>query len=234
MKKLISIFIAVACISSIKAQITINEPAVAEQTHQDLKITSIGLFSDSTVINLSVENKLAQGGWFCADKDIYIENAKTHKRYNIIKARGIPRCPSAYNFKRIGERLNFTLVFPNIPADTRLLNLVENCDKSCFRFTEIILDEKLNNDIKLYAKGVELYAANKTQEAIDCFTKVVEIIPIFPTHVYGYSFYNLIRIYHDKGDNVSAKYWFDQLEKSTLPDKQYFINSLAKEGIVIK
>ena len=235
MKKLILILIAISCISSINAQITINEPAVAnEQTHADLNITTITLYNDSTVINLSIENKLPEGGWFCADKDIYIETPKNHKRFNIVKARGIPRCPSVYNFKKVGERLNFTLVFPNIPSDTRLLNLIENCDKSCFRFTDIILDKKLNSDIKLYTKGVELYAANKIQEAIDCFTKVVETIPQFPTHVYGYSYYNLVKIYHDKGDNLSAKFWYEQLEKSTLPDKQYFINSLGKEGIVIK
>lgn len=228
-------FLAIIILCSIafaQAQRVIENPAVAEQTHQDLKIVKICIYNDSTVIDLSVESKLAQGGWFCADKKIYVENPKNHKRLDIIKARGIPRCPSVYNFKSIGEKLNFTLVFPMIPNGTNLINLIEDCDKSCFRFNDIILDEKLNNDINLYTRGVELYAANKTDEAINNFTKVVEVIPAFPTHVYGYSYYNLVRIYNDKGDKVTARFWYDQLEKSTLPDKQYFINSLKKEGII--
>jgi tetratricopeptide (TPR) repeat protein len=234
MKKTITILVLLLCISSIDAQVIVENPAVAEQTHQDLTIVRVGLYQDSTVFNLSIENKLVEGGWFCADRKIYIENPKDHTRLNIIKARGIPRCPSVHNFKSVGERLNFTLIFPGVPNGTRLLNLIEDCDKSCFSFKDIILDEKLNSDIRLYNHGIELYAANKTKEAIDCFTKVVEVIPNFPTHVYGYAYFNLIRIYFNSGDKVTARFWYDQLEKSTLADKQYFINSLKKEGIVVK
>lgn len=234
MKKLIIILFLLSNYSLLNAQIIIENPAVAEQSLPELIITRVSIFNDSTVINLSVENKLAQGGWFCADKKIYIESSKEHQRFNIIKANGIPRCPSVYNFKYIGERLNFTLVFPKIPKGTSLLNLIEDCDKSCFSFKNIILDEKLNSDIRLYTQGVQLYAANKTNEAIDIFTKIVEVIPSNPTHVYGYSYFNLIRIYYNNGNKVTAKFWLEQLEKSTLPDKQYFINSLLKEGINLK
>jgi tetratricopeptide (TPR) repeat protein len=234
MKNLLLLISILCCYTYANAQQIIENPTVAEQTHQDLKIVSVGIYSDSTVINLSIENKLAQGGWFCADKKIYIENPRDHKRFDIVKARGIPRCPSVYSFKYVGEKLNFTLVFPKLPAETRLLNLIEDCEKSCFQFKDIILDEKLNRDINLYTHGVELYAANKINEAIDCFTKVVEDIPAFPTHVYGYSYFNLIRIYFNTGDKATAKFWYDQLEKSTLPDKQYFINSLQKEGVNLK
>jgi tetratricopeptide (TPR) repeat protein len=234
MKKIILLITILCSFSIAKAQLIINEPAVAEQTHQDLTILKVSLYRDSSVIDLSVENKMEQGGWFCADQKIYIEDTKDHKRYNIINARGIPRCPSVHGFKRVGEKLNFTLIFPGLPSGIKLLNLVEDCDKSCFRFSGIILDDKLNNDIKLYSRGVELYAANNNKDAIDCFTKVVETIPEFPTHVYGYSFFNLIRIYFNSGDKLTARFWYDQLEKSTLPDKQYFITALKKEGIIVK
>jgi tetratricopeptide (TPR) repeat protein len=203
----------------VEGQQIIENPTAAEQTHQELSILKIGLYTDSTVIYLSIENKRDQGGWFCADKNIYVENPKDHKRYNLVHSKGIPTCPSVYDFKSIGEKLFFSLTFPGLPKGTKLLNLVEDCDKSCFRFSEIILDEKLNNDIKLYSKGVELYAANNTKDAINCFMKVVEELPEFPTHVYGYSYFNLIRIYFSQGEKVTARYWYDQLEKSNLPDK---------------
>ncbi len=234
MRSLASIVIALLCLQHSYAQQIIEKPAVAEQTHQDLNINYIALYPDSTVINLSVENKLVQGGWFCADRKIYIETTREHQRYSIIKARGIPRCPAAHSFKKVGEKLTFTLVFPAIPSGVNRLNLIEDCDKSCFSFKSIILDPKMNRDINLYTQGVELYAANKNREAIECFSKVVEVIPSSPTHVYGYSYFNLIRIYYNSGDKVTAKFWFDQLEKSSLPDKQYFITALQKEGIQLK
>lgn len=234
MKRYLLSIVSFWFVLSLTAQVVINKPTCAEQTHPELIINSIQIFKDSTVINLSVENKLVQGGWFCADKNIFLETPSDHKKTRVIKANGIPTCPSVHSFKRIGEMLSFSLVFPGIPAETKLLNLVEDCDKSCFSFKGIILDEKLNADIKLYSKGVEFYAANKTTEAIECFTKVVETIPAFPTHVYGYSYFNLIRIFYNNGNKITAKFWLDQLEKSTLPDKQYFINSLQKEGIQLK
>ncbi len=234
MKQIALLITILCCFFYVEAQQIIENPVATDQTHQDLTILRIGLYSDSTVIELSIQNKLAQGGWFCADRNIYIENPKDHKRFNLIKTRGIPTCPSVHTFLRIGEKLNFSLVFPKISAETKLINVIEDCDKSCFRFTEVILDEKLNKDIKLYYQGVELYASNKINDAIDCFIKVVEVIPEFPTYVYGYSYFNLIRIYFNKGDKLTARFWYDKLEKSRLADKDYFINSLKKEGIQVK
>ena len=85
MKKILLFAIILCCHSYLNAQQTIVNPAVAEQSSQELIITRVGLFSDSTVIDLSVENKLAQGGWYCADKKIYIETPIEHHRFNIIK-----------------------------------------------------------------------------------------------------------------------------------------------------
>ncbi len=232
MKKLFPIILVLGMYQTAKAQLAIDNPNVAEQSQPELKINRITVYNDSTVINLSIENKLAAGGWYCADKKIYIEDPKTFYRYFLIRTRGIPTCPSVHNFTSIGEVLRFTLVFPSIKSTPRLINLIEDCDKACFSFKGIILDKKLNEDINNYTIGVEHYAANRTQEAISCFMKVVEEIPEFPTHVYGYSYFNLIRIFKDNGDSATMKFWFDRLESSTLPDKQYFIDALRKEGII--
>jgi len=234
MRPSILLLLFLAANSFLNAQVIIDNPAVAEQNHQELVITKIELYKDSTIVNLSVENKLVQGGWFCTDRNTYVEEPKSRLRYNLIKARGIPYCPSVHSFKNIGEKLYFSLIFPSIPSGTKLINIIENCDKACFSFKGVILDNKLNKDINLYTKGVELYAANKLNEAIDCFTQVVESIPEFPTHVYGYSYFNLIRIYADRGDKLTTRFWIEQLERSTLPDKQYFIDALIKEKVIEK
>lgn len=211
------------------AQLVVLNPFAAEQSHPELVIDRITFFGDSTVVNLTVENKLERGGWFCADKSIYLENPSTRQRYGIVKSKGIPTCPVTHSFARKGEKLSFTLVFPSIPQGTRTLNLIEDCNKACFVFKGIILDDKLNSDIRLYNQGMEHYAANRLNEAVECFIKIVENIPAFPTHVYGYSYYHLVIIHLNKGDNLTAKYWFNNLQTSSLPDKQYFIDAIRKE-----
>lgn len=216
-------------INSLNAQIVVLNPFAAEQSHPELDIDKITFYRDSTVVNLTVENKLDKGGWFCADKSIYLENPATRQRYHIFKSVGIPTCPVTHNFKMKGEKLSFRLVFPSIPVGSKTINLIENCDKACFSFRGIILDEKLNNDIRTFNMGMEHYTSNRINEAVGCFTKVIENIPSFPTHVYGYSYYHLVIIHQNMGDKVTAKYWFDNLERSSLPDKQYFIDAIRKE-----
>lgn len=234
MKKNLFVLLLLLPTCWISAQSVIENPNVAEQTHQELKILKISIYNDSTIIDLAIENKLASGGWFCTDRNTYIEDPKSQSRYKLVKTRGIPNCPSVYNFTQAGEILTFTLVFPPTPSITNLMNLIEDCDKACFSFKGIILDKDLNDDINTYSLGVEHYAANRTSEAINCFMKVVEDIPEFPTHVYGYSYYNLIRIYKEKGDLVTMRFWLDQLSRSPLPDRQYFLDALKKEGIPSK
>ncbi|MGE0078565.1 MAG: hypothetical protein AB7S48_11950 [Bacteroidales bacterium] len=228
MQKLFYSIIVILIALQTQAQTVVQSPYAAEQSHPELNIDKISFYADSTVINLTVVNKLEQGGWFCADKNIYIENPNTRQRYQLVKSVGIPNCPNTYNFKKKNELLSFSLIFPPIPLGLRTINLVENCDKACFSFRGIILDEKLNKDIGTFNQGMEFYTSNKIDDAIACFVKVVEDIPSFPTHVYGYSFYHLVVIYQNQNNNLTAKYWLDRLENSSLPDKQYFIDAIKK------
>lgn len=214
--------------STLFSQIVVNKPFAAEQSHPELSIDLISFYADSTVVQLTVVNKLDKGGWFCADRDIYLENPLTRQRYSLIGSIGIPTCPNTHNFKRKDDKLSFTLLFPALPFGLRTLNLVENCNKACFSFRGIILNEKLNNDIRTFNQGMEFYTANKIDQAVACFVKVIEEIPSIPTHVYGYSYYHLILIHRNKGDELTAKFWLEQLERSSLPDKQYFMDAAQK------
>lgn len=211
-----------------QAQRVVLNPSVAEVSHPELVIDKISFYGDSTVVNLTLENKLDKGGWFCADKNVYIENPQTRQRFTLKKSAGIPTCPNNHSFSKKGEKLSFTLVFPYVPSDLRTLNLVEDCNKSCFSFRGIILDDKLNADIRAFNQGMEYYTSNKIDKAIECFAKVVEVIPAYPTHVYGYAFYHLVVIYQTQNNNEKAKFWFANLERSPLPDKQYFIDEIKR------
>lgn len=211
----------------VSAQVEVISPIASEVSHPDLHIQKITFYTDSTVFDMLVENKRTSGGWFCADKNMYIENPTTRQRARLLKSVGIVNCPNAYNFKSIGETLQFRLIFSPLQY-SRTINLVEDCKQSCFYFKNIILDQKLNNDIRTYEKAMEFYTQNEFAKAIDEFVKVVEIIPAYPTHVYGYSYYHLVTIYRHLGDMTSANFWEEQLQMSPLPDKQYFIDELKK------
>jgi len=211
------------------SQTIVEKPFAAELSHPELTIESILLFPDSTVINLTVVNNADKDGWFCADRNIYIENLNTHQRYYRIGSRGIPTCPETHNFDRKGETLSFTLVFPPIPKNLNSINLVEDCNKACFFFKGVILSNKLNSDIRLFNQGMEYYTKNDISQAIESFSKVVEEIPANPTHVYGYAFYHLVMIYHAKGDNLTAGYWLNLLKASALPNKDYYIRMVKRD-----
>ena len=228
MKKLLALVLSI-CPAFLNAQLVVHNPAVAEISHPELHITKITFDTNSTIFYMHVENKRNSGGWFCTDKKMYVENPQTHQRYWLRESIDVPNCPNVHSFKNADETLDFRLIFEAIPTTCRTLHLVEDCQQSCFFFKNIILDAKLNEDIITYEKGMELYQQNHFAEAIAEFTRVVMEIPPFPTHVYGYSYYHLITINRHIGNSAMATFWLEQLECSTLPDKQYFIDNLQKQ-----
>ncbi|HDP54693.1 MAG TPA: hypothetical protein ENN24_03295 [Bacteroidetes bacterium] len=213
-----------------KGQIRIvDNPAVAQQSHPELKVDQILFYTDSVVVRLSILNQLTEGGWFCADRNTFIEDPDSFTRLKVIGKTGIPWCPNAHRFSKVGEELTFSLVFPAIAGNPETLNIVEVCDKSCFELKGIILSEKLNRDIRLFDEAMRNYSENSYAKALELFAQIVEEIPERPTHVYGYSFYNLARICWQIGERDYAQEWVKQLELSSLPNKQYFLRNLEKE-----
>jgi hypothetical protein len=219
-------FISLGSIAQVRI---VEKPNVAQQSHSEMTIEEIRFYTDSTVVQLLVINKLASGGWFCADKNTFIENPQTLTRKKIIKAVGIPWCPDAHRFNRINETLRFKLVFPPLSAESELLNLVEQCERACFSFRGIILNDKLNKDINMFNQALELYANNKLDDAQLLFSQIVEDIPANPTHVYGYSYYHLVKICWELGQKDIARLWIQKLEQSGLPNRQYFLENIKRE-----
>lgn len=207
----------------------VENPAIAQKSHPELEIEKILFYADSIVVRFSILNKLSEGGWFCADRNTYIEGPDSFKRLRVIGKKGIPWCPNAHGFTKVGEELRFSLIFPPIPGNPETLNIIEVCDKSCFELRGIILSEKLNRDLRLFDEAMRFYTEKSYAKALALFGEIVEEIPPKPTHVYGYSFYNLARICWEIGERETAKEWVRQLELSGLPNSQYFLRNLEQE-----
>ena len=222
------IFIVVSYIS--KAQVYVN-PISGKQSHPELEITQIEITNENTVVSLKVTNKRDAGGWFCADKDIYLKNSKGTEIYQLIRSENIPTCPEQFEFSYQGQVLEFKLYFPPISNKIKFLDLIENCNNACFSFYGIILDNEHNEKIRLFEKAYGLFQEKQFNEAIPIFEKVVDGELTIDSQIYGLSYYYIIMIYQEFKDNKKVDYWVERLKSSDFSDKNTIMKELVKSGI---
>lgn len=209
---------------------TITLPIVNMKSHKTLTIEKIESNGKQTIVFLSIENQKTEGeAWFCADDSIYIKNSQGDELYYMKKSEGIPTCPDSYKFKKLGEVLRFSLFFPQIAANIKEIDIIENCNDNCFYFKGVILDPDQNAEIKLFEKGVELYSRKKSDEALKCFIDLEAKIKDKKSSIYCYCLYIIPLIYFEKGDKETAKSEYLKLLKCDAVDKAYFIDKLTKD-----
>ncbi len=231
MKKILTLLTIVFLFSvHANAQIFIN-PIAGKQSHPELEIIKINITDKETIIFLKVTNKLNQGGWFCANENIYIKNSKGTEIYKLIKSDNIPTCPNQFEFSYSEQTLEFTLYFPPISKEITFLDLIESCNNACFSFNGIILDNEHNEKIRAFEKGFDLYKQKQNQAAIPYFEKVVSNKVTLDSHIYGLSYYYLIIINNESGNREKVDFWYQNLANSELEDKNTFIKELEKSGI---
>lgn len=154
MKNIISLIALTFICNSLFGQ-NIESVNFAVSTHP-MKVNKIEMGTNQTKVEIAIENQI-QSGSFCADKKIDIQDVIGKSKIHLIKAEGIPVCPSNYQFTYIGEVLTFQLYFPKLKSSTKYINIIENCDQYCFSIKGIILDNEMNKEINMgydyYSKG---------------------------------------------------------------------------------
>ena len=215
------------------AQLYTN-PIASKKSHPELEITQIEITDSYTIISLIVTNRRTEGGWFCADNNIYIKNSNGTEVYELIKSENIPTCPDQFKFAYSGQTLEFKLYFPPISNKIKFIDLIENCSNACFSFYGIILDNVHNEKIRSFEKGFELYRNGQIKEAIPYFEKVITGDISIESHIYGLSYYYLISVYHDLQNTDKVNYWLQQLLESNIEEKETFIKELDKLDINTK
>ncbi|MDA3952190.1 MAG: hypothetical protein PF485_00955 [Bacteroidales bacterium] len=231
MKKHIIIISIIFCaVAKLSAQVYYY-PIAGKQSHPELEIVQIEITENTTLINLQVTNKRDQGGWFCADKNIYIKNSKETEIYPLINSVNIPTCPNQHEFKKTNEILKFQLIFPKISDDIVFIDLIENCNNACFSFFGIILDNNHNEKIRLFEKAFDLYKNESVVEAIPLFEKVISGEITIESHIHGLSYYYLIDIYKSLQNAKKVNFWVEELKKSDLKDKTTILKELENLGI---
>lgn len=182
---------------------SIIHPNYGLKSHETLEINKIETASETTVFNMSVENRI-QNGNFCADRNIFIIYPDG-TRSKLISSVGIPVCPEVYKFKTVGEKLSFTLTFPSLKRGTGWIDLVEECSENCFSFYGITLD----NDLNTRLEKVFSFASSRTpDENINQFKSVLDSIDSRNLGIEGLLYINIINAATENNDKVNSMVWY--------------------------
>jgi tetratricopeptide (TPR) repeat protein len=196
--------------SLLVSQILIN-PNFSTASHPMI-VERIEFSENQTIISLSIENK-SETGYFCADKNIYLIDALTSKKYKLTKSKDIPVCPDNHIFKKVGEKLQFQLFFPGIESNIKYINIIEDCKSNCFSIKGIILDKNINSDIDL---AYENYELGNLDLALSGFQLIVKNNP---DYTFGNLYFNIVQILAEKNDFTNAKAWYKKITNSKFQDK---------------
>jgi hypothetical protein len=205
---------------------TIIQPNQALKSHETLQIKKIETTSLETIISLSIENRRANGS-FCADKNIYILYPDG-SRIELTKSECIPTCPDTYNFKNIGEVLDFTLIFPPIKQGTEWIDLIEDCNDNCFHFYGVTLDEDLN---KRLDEAFTYGTGGEPAKTMMMFRNILESVDNKNPGIEGALYVNIISAAVEAEDKVEAAVWYKRLLSSHAPRLNEFVKFLNDRGI---
>jgi len=125
----------------------ITEPTITRQDAYSLKIDKIELTANNTIIYFThtAPDTYENGGWVNIDPNITLKETFGIRRYQLIKAEGVPLSPNKFTYSYRGQTLNFRLVFQKLASNVTTIDILE-CQNStsCFNFYGIKIHE--NND----------------------------------------------------------------------------------------
>lgn len=124
---------------------TILKPTITRQDDNSIKIDKIELSDYRTIIYCTHTSSdvYTNGGWVRIEPNIIIKETFGLRKYNLLKAEGIPLSPEKFTYSYQGQTLSFRLIFPKISDDIGTIDLLEcQTNNNCFNFYGIkIRDE---------------------------------------------------------------------------------------------
>ena len=216
----------ITCPIPINSQ-TCNSPNIGLKSHETLEISKVVTTAQKTIIFLTVENRIT-GGYFCADKNIFIIYPDG-TRSKLISSKGIPVCPDTYKFKTIGEKLDFELTFSPLKKETQWIDLKEDCTEDCFSFYGVCL----NNDLNKKIDDASVLAENKEpSKALMSFINIAGSIDSKNSGIEGLIYMNIIKLAKETGSIAKAAEWYNRMKSSGIPRLELYIKYLNSQGIV--
>ena len=104
-----------------------NNPIILNKCSTTLKVISINVQKNQTIITLSENNKASKDESYermSLDKASFI--IANGQKFSLIKAEGIAISPDKTYFSHVNETKTFSLFFPAIPDNTTSIDFIEN------------------------------------------------------------------------------------------------------------
>lgn len=110
--------------------------------NEHMGIEQITLNEDNTRIDFVYisPKDYKNGGWIQMDANCFIRPVGSEIRYKMKQAINIPIAPNKYHFKRSGQILRFSLLFPALPKEVKAIDFIEkHAEGTYFNFFNIAL-----------------------------------------------------------------------------------------------
>lgn len=119
----------------------IVSPNIKRKKTSTTEIRGIEITNEYTAIHMCYKNaRYDNGGWYSINREAYIIDKSTGKKYPLITTKNCAISPHKTNIEK-NEVKDFILYFESIPIDTKDINLIES-NKSTWNFFGIRLYEK--------------------------------------------------------------------------------------------
>ncbi len=125
-----------------KETIVYTNPISDFTPNEHMGIEQIRLNEDNTQIDFVYisPKEYINGGWIQIDADCFISPVGSEISYKMIRAINIPIAPNKYHFKRSGQVLRFSLLFPALSKKVKAIDFIEKlAEGTYFNFFNIAL-----------------------------------------------------------------------------------------------
>lgn len=122
-----------ATASSAGYPIHVNYPEIARKGDTAVEIYGIEITSKGTAIYMSWRNTEYDDGWYNIDKNTYILDKTTGKKYTLVTTENCEIAPKKTKIG-YGQTKEFVLYFPALPASVSTIDLCEPTSTSSWKF----------------------------------------------------------------------------------------------------
>ncbi len=208
------------CFLSVYPQETVR-PNFGLKNPETIDVIRVRVTDEKTVVDMSILN-MASGGYFCIDKNTYLE-CGNGKKLLLRNVTGLPLCPEEYKFSSIGEKVYFSLEFDRIPPETEWFDIIEYCGENCFSILGINLDETVNGKINAAFKALDRM---DPEEAIKIFTGILPALKESGNGLTGSVYLNLVELLAANKRDDDLNELISDFRNSSVPHKDKYTEIL--------
>ena len=117
----------------------ITYPTIRKKGDSDMQIQGVEICDEFTALHLFWNNTKYDNGYYTIERDAYIRNKSTGKKYRLIATENCAISPQKTPLGK-GGVTSFTLYFESIPQDTKEIDFIES-NKSNWKYYGIKLEQ---------------------------------------------------------------------------------------------